>query len=631
MFEEPALAREVASNVKHAPLRVDAMKLIERLLSVCALLALLASCAEPLSREDAGSDGVIDGGDANVSMPDAGFTCEPGQPGCFGRSLYVCGEDGRTREDEVVCDAACDPAGGCVPCVPDARICDGSISMVCNAEGTGWRYGRDCAEWGSSCMSNGFCDDPCATAEAARTYLGCEYLAAPFAQTAELDRRRFEFVVVVANPNAQAAEVSIYRGPRLYEKRRIVPGGLEEIALPWVDGLSFPTGEEWSSATIEDGAYRVRSTRPVIVSQFNPFEYASFEGGIAYSYTNDASLLLPVHALGRDHVAASYLPTSSAGGSSPPWIAVVGASREPTRVEIVASAPILADANGRFAATQAGGTLTFTLAEGEVAQLIAAPPPPCDATRPGYADGLCREPEYDLTGSRITADRPIAVFSGHVCAFVPYDTRACDHLETQLAPVPAWGKRYETMPLIEPGTSVGNLVRVIAAEDDTRITFDPDLERVTELTLAANEHRELLLTGPVSIEADRPIQVAQLMLGQESTDPPLERGDPALTMLVPSEQFRSDYVFVTPSSYADTPSGRAYVLISRAPGGSIVIDGTPLDATWTRVGDRELAIVELDGGTHHAEGPTPFGLIAFGLGTYTSYACPAGLNLNTLL
>jgi hypothetical protein len=177
---------------------------------------------------------------------------------------------------------------------------------------------------------------------------------------------------------------------------------------------------------------------------------------------------------------------------------------------------------------------------------------------------------------------------------------------------------------------VPNLIRIVAADDETRVTFAPAIDGVSELTLDAAEHRELVLDGPVAIEADGPIEVAQLMTGQNSTDPPLERGDPSLTMLVPSEQYRSDYVFITPSSYADTPSGRAYVLVSREPGATITLDGAPLSATWAPAGDRELAIVQLAGGAHHAEGSSPFGLLAFGLGTYTSYAAPAGLNLNDL-
>lgn len=609
---------------------------MQRRALIFATSALLfsAACDAPAVDADAGMDAaVLDAALPPDAGTDAGFSCVPGQAGCHGRIHYVCGADGKSREDEVECELGCHPESGCGPCVPDSRSCDGTVSLICNEDGTGWRFGRDCAEWGSECLvTTGYCDDPCGTAEAARTYIGCEYMAAPFAQTRELDRRAFDFRVVVANPSSLPAEVSVLRGAQLLEQRRIVPGGLVEIPLPWVDGLSFPNGAEWESAAVPDGAFRVRSSRPVLVSQFNPFHYASFEGGLRYSFTNDASLLLPVHALGNDYIAATYMPTSSAGGSSPPWIGIVGTSPEPTTVEVLASAPIRADADGRFPATQAGETLTFTLARGEVAQLVAAAPPRCDESRPGYdpATELCEEPDYDLTGSRIRADKPIAVFSGHVCAFVPFHTPACDHLEAQLAPVPTWGESYQTQPLIEPGTPTGNLLRIIAAEDETRVSFEPPIGTVSEINLNANEYREFRIDAPVSIEASAPIQVAQLLMGQHATYPPLERGDPALTMLVPAEQFRTDYVFVTPSSYADAPSGRAYVLISRMPGARIELDGEALEADWTRVGDRELAIVRLTGGAHRATGSSPFGLIAFGLGEYTSYACPAGLNLTTL-
>ncbi|HEY8430666.1 MAG TPA: IgGFc-binding protein [Sandaracinaceae bacterium] len=607
------------------------------LLFVLLLPLALASCGpSPSSGSDAGPDGAVAvdaGSSEDAAAPDAGFTCRPGRTGCYGRIHYVCGDDGKTRTHEVLCELGCDPENGCGPCVPDSRSCDGTVSMICNADGTGWRYGRDCAEWGAECLvATGYCNDACAAAEASRTYIGCEYVAAPFAQTSELEARYFDFRIVVANPSELPAEVSVHRGTRLLERRRIVPGGLVEIALPWVEGLSFPEGLEWSSTVVADGAYRVRSDRPVLVTQFNPFHYASLEDGVRYSFTNDASLLLPTHALGDDYVAATYLPTSSAGGSSPPWIAVVGTSPEPTTVKVHASAPIRAEAGGRFEAVDAGETLTFTLARGEVAQLIAEAPPLCDPTRPGYdaESGLCAEPDYDPTGTRIRADKPIAVFSGHVCAYVPFQTPACDHLEAQLAPVRTWGRKYETMPMGDPGVTTGNLIRVVAVEDGTRVTFEPPVGTVREIALDAMEYGELTITGPVSIESNEPVQVAQFLLGMNITDPPRDRGDPSQTMLVPAEQFRTDYVFVTPSSYAETPTGRAYVLVSRVPGTPIELDGTELEAEWTRVGERELAIVQLGGGAHRGRSVAPFGLVAFGLGQYTSYAAPAGLNLNTL-
>jgi hypothetical protein len=70
--------------------------------------------------------------------------------------------------------------------------------------------------------------------------------------------------------------------------------------------------------------------------------------------------------------------------------------------------------------------------------------------------------------------------------------------------------------------------------------------------------------------------------------------------------------------------------VSREPGIAITLDGASIDTTWSVVGDRELALVAVDGRAHHASSTSAFGLIAFGLGQYTSYAYPAGLDLHSV-
>ncbi|MDQ3032249.1 MAG: IgGFc-binding protein [Myxococcota bacterium] len=615
---------------------------------IAALVALSACTIESapmLSPRDGGPP------DAPYDAPpsDGGFSCVPDEPGCYGHVRYVCGDDGTTRVDEELCPGACDPAMGCVQCVPGTFRCDGDWSTVCDAQHQ-WRAVRDCSEWGSACGAAGLCEDACGAAEAARSNVGCEYWPVPLANTDELDQEAFDFRVVVTNPGRDLAEVTITRGGRFEARETVPPGAVAEIRLPWIDGVSFPFPvNEWESIVTENGAYRLTSTRPVIVSQFNPFHYAS-RG--AHSYTNDASLLLPTHVLGDEYFATSYVPFSKAHGYEdyvqygryPGWIAVVGVSEEPASIEILVTGDTAADRGGRWSATPSGGTIRFTLARGEVAQIAAAVPPGCGTDRPGWhpfdadplsRNGACREAQFDLTGSRITADRPISVFSGHTCADVPHTAGACDHLETQLAPVPTWGERFATTPMRDPGTSAPNLVRIVAARDDTTVTIDPPQRdhqgaMVSTVELDSGEHVELIIGAAIEIEGDQPIQVAQMMVGQHISDPPLERGDPALTVLVPEEQFRRTYVFVTPSSYTPVVNGQSYLLVSREPGDAITLDDREVTATWERVGDREVALVPVGGGTHRLSASEPVGLIAYGLGEYTSYAYPAGLDLRII-
>ena len=77
-------------------------------------------------------------------------------------------------------------------------------------------------------------------------------------------------------------------------------------------------------------------------------------------------------------------------------------------------------------------------------------------------------------------------------------------------------------------------------------------------------------------------------------------------------------------------NGQSYLLIIRPPGAALTLDGSPVNATWDTVGGREVAIVPVDVGTHTISAEQAFGMVAYGLGSFTSYAYPAGLNLNKI-
>ena len=626
--------------------------LLRSCLFLVLALPLFVACGDDTRRPSRGDGGVRDGAPPPPPPGDGGggFSCAPTQAGCFGNTYYVFGADGRTRTGEIACDSACDPGLGCVFCRPGTRSCEGTVSRACRADGTAWQYGRDCAEWGSACGGDGFCDDACGRAESAKSNTGCEYWPTPLANTAELDASLFDYRVVVVNPGMEPAVVTITRGGVMVTSRTIAPGDLAEISLDWVDGQSFnvPTNR-WSSFAVANGAYRLTSTAPVAVTQFNPFEY---ESGGTFSYTNDATLLLPQHVLTGDYVGASYVPlsrttTSPIGGGSslkiPGYLAVVGVTPTPTEVRIALSANVAADAGGRWAGARRGETISFTLARGEVAHVVAAAPPDCNSTRPNYNSveddctpfgcsrfDTCEEVGFDLTGSRVTAAAPVVVFGGHVCAYVPYNAQACDHLETQLAPIQTWGRNFASMPMVDPGSRGQNLVRVVAAFDGTTINVNPPQGGISTATLAAGDWVQFLTASPFEVTSDRAIQVAQFLLGQNVTDPPAERGDPGMTVLVPREQYRTDYTFITPSSYNAGTMGQSYVLVSRPPGLEVILDGAPVTTTCSNVGGRELGIVPVNGGTHTMRGAEAFGIIVYGLGQYTSYAYPGGLNLEQI-
>jgi hypothetical protein len=615
----------------------------------------------PLMRDAGGADTSIPGVDSGPPG------CTPGQYACAGSTRYLCGEDGMSRLNEEVCPAACSPTEGCIACMPGQRQCDGTVSMVCAPDGSGFVSGRDCAEFGSTCGSSGFCADACAEAESTRSNVGCEYWAVPMANPANYTGGRYDFRVVAANPSSEPANVRVFRGTSMVASVTVAGNGLEAIVLPWIIGMSdaFEDGPATSLAT-RDGGYRILSDRPVTVWQFNPFDYdngRTIRDPITlveepdYSYSNDASLLLPVHSFTGRYIGSSYVPVSRtvdqpgllfgrdrSSLKTPGYIVLVGVTPEPTQVNVAVSAPVAAEPGGKFGATSRGGVLNFTLQRGEVVHVVAAAPVDCASGRPGFsreslcapdAPGCdvwletCNEAEFDLTGTTINANHPIAAFGGHACAYVPYNAQACDHLESQLPPVETWGVNYNSGPLFDPSGEPNNVVRVTAALDDTQVTVTPPQSGTSTMTLSAGQWSEFIATSAFQLTATRGVMVTQYLVGQQASG--AERGDPSMVILPPREQYRRDYTFVAPTSYNSSTDGQSYILVIRSPGQSIMLDGAAINPTWATGGERETGLVPISGGTHQMESSEPFGVIVFGMGITTSYAYPAGLNLEEIL
>src|SRR5262245_3466397 len=168
---------------------------------------------------------------------------------------------------------------------------------------------------GLSCdPATGRCDGACAPDRLGQSYVGCEYYATVTVNDIPLP---FHFAAVISNPGPDPARVTIEGGglatPRTLD---VPPAGLEIAELPWVamleacESAEHPCGYPVAGsrdpveqgALVRGGAYRIRSTRPVTVYQFNPLE---FEVGGVTSHSNDASLLFPVNAMGSRFVVAS--------------------------------------------------------------------------------------------------------------------------------------------------------------------------------------------------------------------------------------------------------------------------------------------------------------------------------------
>ncbi len=452
----------------------------------------------------------------------------------------------------------------------------------------------------------------------------------------------FDFTVVVANTGAQPAAITV-TGPDGFVSNTMVPvGALQKIYLPWVKDLkgvdfngnaaldNLPT----QSVTHKGGAFHLVSTQPVTVYQFNALEYKGQGGDLrdwsscpgnktsygCFSFSNDASLLLPTSALtGNYRVTGLHGEVQSAGfGSTPgmPTYVVVTATVDNTQVHVKLSKTAQIVAGGDIPATPLGGTADLTMNTGDVAVLLGA----------GGIDG-------DFSGSLIKATQPIQVITGSHCLHNPGTANACDHLESTLFPVETLGKDYVvTVPTGPRGFPVGHTVRLYGDVDGTQLTFNPPIAMAPSVLNAGDMVDLGQVMQDFEVKATHEIEVATFMLGGSIVDPTMQsgmqEGDPSASHAVAVEQYRSDYVFLAPDDY-----DFSFADVVTPPNNTITLDGMPVNDAPVAIPSSSFGVLRLpldsthSMGVHHLTASNPVGIQVVGYGYYTSYQYPAGLDL----
>jgi IgGFc binding protein len=241
-------------------------------------------------------------------------------------------------------------------------------------------------------------------------------------------------------------------------------------------------------------------------------------------------------------------------------------------------------------------------------------------------DAYTVEAEYDaisacdLTGSLVQANKTIAVFSGHTCAYVPSKVEACNHLIEQIPPTSSWGKHFYLGNLKERSKYT---FRVLASEHETKVFEDT---RLVAMLRAGEFYENLNVTRHVQVTADKPVLVAQFAQGFKNGD---SVGDPMMILVSPTQQFLPEYRFATPINgdwhhYINVVAPTASIRDLR-------LDGRRLDsALFMVLGESRYSIaqVPVPFGSHVIRGSAPFGLYSYGFGfgrdAYDAYGNMAG-------
>ena len=531
-----------------------------------------------------------------------------------------------------------------------------------------------------------------------------------------------QYAVVVSNPGFVPSDVTVEvdtavageaSAPRIIQTVTVPPGDLEILRLPRreVDGASSlatcatiddvacaPNESCWcrggvrpgagaddcrcrTSATgtgLNDGthsaltsnAYRITSSAPLIAYQFNPLDNVGV-------FSNDASLLLPTSAIGRTYTVVGW-PQTIADSDDPAedfdpssddedlraFLTIVGTA-ETTNVHIT-----LGDSVRNVVGYGAGPTfygpgdeLDVTLGEFDVLNLETQ----------GF--------NGDFTGTVVSADQDVSVFSGSEASDAPRFTdlanrRCCaDHLEEQLFPDATLGRRFfigrgaprssALNRAFVTSDSVGDFnepeyARIVATSPGTTavLTSLPPPDDYYEL----QEHQSLILVASqdMEINTDQPVAVLQVIASQEAVGIPnaYPGGDPAIIAVPPVEQYRPDYVFLTPQYYAFDfltiiAPYTAEILLDEAPLDLEQCPVAPADGRPRRMDDPppewvvyrcQLSFPDVIGlpnvrvedgdqndGYHTLRATDDVSIIVSGFDAFVSYAYAGGLNLDPIM
>lgn len=236
----------------------------------------------------------------------------------------------------------------------------------------------------------------------------------------------------------------------------------------------------------------------------------------------------------------------------------------------------------------------------------------------------------DLSGTVITANKPIAVFGGHQCANIKGSFEFfCDTLIEQLLPTTAWGTNFVATPL---ATRInGDTYRIVAAQPNTVVTANG----VILGTLNRGDLREKLVTGSVHITANKPVMVAQY--ANSSDYDSVTNSDPFMVMIPATKLFRDHYLVYSMTN--GFTKNFLNVVVPASLTNQILLDGSPVPSTsFSSIPTGGPASgffgAQLAVGTtgRHAltqvsSNSQPFGVTVYGFGPYDSYAYPGGMRL----
>ena len=147
---------------------------------------------------------------------------------------------------------------------------------------------------------------------------------------------------------------------------------------------------------------------------------------------------------------------------------------------------------------------------------------------------------FDLSGTKVTTNKPVSVFSGHECGNVPWNVSFCNYLIEQIPPTTLWGTVFYISPL---ANRTSYTIKLLAAYNSTNTIIHCN-NTITSYRINEGEfiNQTLSMQEYCAIHSNKKVLVAQFGHGQHKRE---AIGDPMMTLVPSTSRYLSEFGFST--------------------------------------------------------------------------------------
>ncbi len=231
----------------------------------------------------------------------------------------------------------------------------------------------------------------------------------------------------------------------------------------------------------------------------------------------------------------------------------------------------------------------------------------------------------DLSGSRVTASKPVAVFGGHTRRWIPNSSSFLCCLDSQCAEIPSvdeLGTEYFLVPYAK--RSGGDILRVVALHAGTEVRLNGTLVA----NLGASELYELVgVATPLHIVSNKPVLAVQLMQGYGVDN---FTGDGEIMTLTATSRFLDRHM-VTTDVNATWTYHYLNLVVPAGAVGTLKINGQPVASSYfSPIGASGYSCAKLPVpiGAYALSCSAPFGVYVYSMAYHDAYAYSGGMKLS---